>query len=77
MPTERDWQVARTMHDYWASFAKTGVPDCPRAPTWPAYDPERDELMEFGDDGLALQQGLRESELDWNEEWFLAPLVEH
>ena len=26
---------------------------------------------------LALQQGLRESELDWNEEWFLAPLVEH
>jgi len=29
------------------AFAKTGAPRCGKEP-WPAYDPAKDQLMEFG-----------------------------
>lgn len=75
-PTERDWRVAHTLHGCWVSFARSGVPDCPGGQNWPAYDPQSDEVMEFGNDGSALRQGLRATELDWIEDWFLRPLLE-
>jgi para-nitrobenzyl esterase len=45
--SDEDKQMAALMHACWVAFAKTGAPKCgPGA--WPAYDPAKDQLMEFG-----------------------------
>jgi para-nitrobenzyl esterase len=51
--TARDASVARTMHDYWVNFAKSGTPDGGGLPAWPAYQPSGGPLMIFGADGTA------------------------
>jgi para-nitrobenzyl esterase len=47
--SRRDRALADTMSDLWVTFAGTGVPSAPKAPAWPAYDPERERYLEFGD----------------------------
>jgi len=37
----------------WTNFVKTGDPNGPGLPKWPAYDPETDVLMNFGDNPQA------------------------
>ena len=37
------------VHGCWVAFVKTGVPACPGGPAWPAYTPDGDQLMLFGD----------------------------
>ena len=44
--SDDDRAMASLMHGCWVAFAKTGAPRCGIA--WPAYDPKRDELVEFG-----------------------------
>jgi para-nitrobenzyl esterase len=36
---------------YWANFARTGDPNGPGLPAWPAYDANTDGLMDFTEDG--------------------------
>jgi len=43
-----DQAMAALVHSCWVSFAKTGAPTCKGAPSWPAYAPASDQLMEFG-----------------------------
>jgi para-nitrobenzyl esterase len=49
-------ELAVTMSGTWAAFARTGRPDRPSLPYWPAYDNERratmilDEVCRVGDD---------------------------
>ncbi len=50
--SERDRQTAATMHRYWVNFARSGDPNGPGLPTWPAYD-SADRLMNFGDGATA------------------------
>jgi len=45
--TPEDEQVAQAMHAYWVQFAKTGEPDPPGLPAWPAYSASGDQLMNF------------------------------
>jgi para-nitrobenzyl esterase len=47
--TDQDKRVTAAMHGCWAAFAKTGTPSCPGVAPWPAYDPQAEMLMEFGD----------------------------
>ncbi len=40
--------LTSVMHGCWVAFAKTGRVDGCTTPGWPAYDPAKDQLMEFG-----------------------------
>jgi para-nitrobenzyl esterase len=42
-----DHAMETLMHSCWVAFAKTGTPKC-GGMDWPAYSPDKDELMEFG-----------------------------
>jgi para-nitrobenzyl esterase len=59
--SDQDRAMARAMNACWAAFARTGTPAC--EPAWPAYDPARDELLEFGDQ-IAVRQSFRDADLD-------------
>ncbi|MET0272979.1 MAG: carboxylesterase family protein [Phenylobacterium sp.] len=60
--SDRDRAVASLMHACWVAFAKTGAPKC-GSEAWPAYDPAKDVLMEFGDDS-GLRTHFRKGRLD-------------
>lgn len=45
----QDRRMSETLSACWVSFAKVGAPSCPGAPTWPAYSPEKDLQIEFGE----------------------------
>jgi para-nitrobenzyl esterase len=47
--TERDWEVSQLISAYWVQFAKTGNPNGPGLPEWPAYDPDTARVIEIGD----------------------------
>jgi para-nitrobenzyl esterase len=46
--SDTDRAVQTTLHGCWVAFARTGIPTCPAAPAWPAYDPKNARLMIFG-----------------------------
>jgi para-nitrobenzyl esterase len=48
--TPADEATARAANAYWANFAKTGDPNGPGLPHWPAYG-KGDEIMDFTPDG--------------------------
>lgn len=45
--TERDREMEWSMNTYFANFAKQGDPNGASLPAWPAFDPERSDLMVF------------------------------
>lgn len=47
-PDAEDKKMADVMTGYWTQFAKTGDPNGPNLPAWPAYDPKADLLLEIG-----------------------------
>jgi para-nitrobenzyl esterase len=62
--TAEDEAMARAMHAAWVAFARTGSPVIPGGPSWPAETPRRDVLIEFGNDGILLQQDFDKALLD-------------
>ncbi|MHB8286028.1 MAG: carboxylesterase/lipase family protein, partial [Caulobacteraceae bacterium] len=48
--TDQDRAIADTMSSYWANIIKTGDPNGPGLPVWPAYDPGRPQVMALGDE---------------------------
>ena len=48
-----DYKLGDTVSSMWTNFVKTGDPNGPGLPKWPAYDPETDVLMNFGDNPQA------------------------
>ena len=59
LPADRvDRALTDTMLGYWTQFAKTGDPNGPGLPNWPAFDPRRDVHQDLGDEVRAAT-GLR------------------
>lgn len=63
---EKDRELSRMMMDCWINFAKTGNPNGPGLPNWPAYDRRADQNLEFGD-VIKTNEHLFEKECDFVE----------
>jgi para-nitrobenzyl esterase len=46
--TDVDRKLSETIVTYWTNFAKTGNPNGPGVPAWPAFDAQTRAFMEFG-----------------------------
>jgi para-nitrobenzyl esterase len=62
--TAADEAAARAMHAYWVAFARTGKPEPPGLPAWPAYDVKQDVIMNFTADGPVAQPDPWRERLD-------------
>ncbi|WP_156400510.1 carboxylesterase/lipase family protein [Caulobacter sp. Root655] len=60
----RDAAIAETIQGYWINFARTGNPNGPGLPTWPAYTLANDTLMAFSKVGPVATEGFGKSRLD-------------
>jgi para-nitrobenzyl esterase len=67
VPTAGDMRLAAEMHARWVAFARTGKPDIPGAPHWPAYSAAADPWMVFGPDRSGVQAHVLKTQLDWHE----------
>jgi len=47
--TEADRKLAGLMSTYWVNFARSGDPNGPGVPKWPAFTVESEQSMELGD----------------------------
>jgi para-nitrobenzyl esterase len=63
--SDEDKAMAGLMHACWVAFARTGAPKC-GSQAWPAYDPAKDQLMEFGP-SAGVRSNFRKSQLDAQE----------
>jgi len=66
--TDADRAAAQAANDYWANFAKTGNPNGPGLPQWPAYSPKTDVLMDFTATGPVAKPDPWKARLDLVEE---------
>jgi para-nitrobenzyl esterase len=65
---DADRKISQIMSAYWVNFAKTGNPNGPGLPKWPAATATNDLLLEFGESAKpAVRQGLDTPQLDFFE----------
>jgi len=65
--TPADRSAARMMHRHWVAFARTGAPEVPGAPAWPAYRSGTDLLMDFTAQGPVAAPDPWKARLDLAE----------
>jgi para-nitrobenzyl esterase len=61
--SDEDRAMTRLIHGCWITFARTGVPDCEGAPSWPRYQPGTGQLMDFGETTV-VRKHYRKAQLD-------------
>jgi para-nitrobenzyl esterase len=62
-----DKTIAEAANAYWVNFAKTGNPNGPGLPEWPAYSPKTDMLMDFSSNGPGAAADPWRERLDLTE----------
>ena len=73
-PTEADHALSEQMQTYWTNFAKNLDPNGPGVPQWPAFTPDKPQMMRFGvDPGPAQVANLDRLKIldgyyDWRRE---------
>lgn len=69
--TNEEKELARVMNTYWANFAKTGNPNGNGLPVWPAYDTQKEQILDIDLDGkVAGKPDPRKARLDVIEKAF-------
>jgi para-nitrobenzyl esterase len=63
-----DLKLGDVVSSIWVNFAKSGSPNGPSLPEWPAYDPKSDMVMNFGDTPKAQAAPLKDA-LDFIAAW--------
>jgi para-nitrobenzyl esterase len=69
--TDNDRRIADIMSSYWANIAKTGNPNGPGVPVWPAVDPNSAMTMELGEHFAPMPSASPERVAFWRT-FFLA-----
>jgi para-nitrobenzyl esterase len=67
--TEQDATAAKTLHDYWVAFVKSGKPEVADQPAWPPYDAKSDTIMDFTNNGAVAGPDPWKSRLDLVENY--------
>lgn len=67
---ERDDRAATAMADYWTTFAAKGNPNEPGRPDWPEFGAQRDQLLEFTNDGPVARPIPNAERLDLIEAFY-------
>ena len=62
--SDADMAMSRTLNACWVNFAKTGNPDGPGLPHWPAITPDGDQLMNFTIHGPKAETDPVKQQLD-------------
>jgi len=62
-----DREIAQAANAYWVNFAKTGNPNGPGLPQWPAYSMKTDMLMDFSLAGPVAKADPWKERLDLTE----------
>ena len=73
--TDEDHRIAKRMSSYWANIIKTGDPNGPGLPRWPAFDAHATAVMELGKqwttvpvasaERIAFWRGFFETQTPW------------
>ena len=59
-----DRAIADAMQSYWTNFAKTGAPGTVSNVRWPAYQPNKNSILEFGNAGITARPPLYPEQLN-------------
>lgn len=65
--TKADDAMSEMVHAYWVDFVKNGDPNGAGRPAWPAYDPAKDVLIEFGPERVESKPDPWKARLDVTE----------
>jgi para-nitrobenzyl esterase len=71
--TPADAAAAKAAHAAWIAFAKTGTPNAPGLPTWPAYQAASDQILDFSQAGPVAGPDPLKARLDLVESTLPAP----
>jgi para-nitrobenzyl esterase len=64
-----DHRLSEAMSSYWVNFATTGDPNRTGLPEWPAFDPQKEVLLDLGDE-IAIGPIPHKAALDFFDAYF-------
>ncbi len=65
-----DRTYAKQISAIWVNFARTGNPNGPNLPEWPAFEPDADVLLEFGQDKPVIRHDFEAKRMQFIEAVF-------